>query len=94
MRKNSSLDFKEASMNRFWFMMVSLLLFVVGLFVVVNSVAWGREAANSYLRSQGGGMDTAQFMIVVQSSIDTYRWLGSILSLIGGVGLLRTIELK
>ena len=32
-------------MNRFWVMMISLILFVVGSFIVFNSVAWGSEAA-------------------------------------------------
>ena len=81
-------------MNRFWFMMISLILFVIGSFIVFNSVAWGSEAANSYLRSQGGGMDGAQFMIVVQESITTYRWFGVILSLISGAGFVKAIELK
>lgn len=81
-------------MNRFAFMIISLIVFVIGLFILFNSVAWGQEAANSYLRSQGGGMDGAQFMIVLQEFIKTYRWFGSILSLIGGVAFVRTIELK
>jgi hypothetical protein len=75
-------------------MMISLILFVIGSFIVFNSVAWGSEAANSYLRSQGGGMDGAQFMIVMQESITTYRGFGVILSLISGMGLVRAIELK
>jgi hypothetical protein len=75
-------------------MMISLILFVIGSFIVFNSVAWGSEAANSYLRSQGGGMDGTQFMIVVQESITTYRWFGVILSLISGIGFVRAIELK
>lgn len=81
-------------MNRSSFMIISLILFVIGLFILFNSVAWGQEAANSYLRSQGGGMDGAQFMIVLQEFISTYRWFGSILSLIAGVGLLRMVELR
>lgn len=81
-------------MNRFWFLVISLILFVIGSFIVFNSVAWGSEAANSYLRSQGGGMDGAQFMIVVQESITTFRWFGSILSLIGGIGFVRAVEPK
>jgi uncharacterized membrane protein len=81
-------------MNRLSFMIISSILFVIGLFILFNSVAWGQEAANSYLRSQGGGMDGAQFMIVLQEFISTYRWFGSILSLIAGAGLLRTVELR
>jgi hypothetical protein len=75
-------------------MRISLIVFVIGLFLLFNSVAWGQTAANSYLRSQGGGMDGAQFMIVLQESINTFRWFGGILSLISGLGFLRAIELK
>jgi len=56
-------------------------------------VTWGQTAANSYLRSQGG-MDTAQFVVVLQEYINTYKWLGGILALIGGAGFVRTIELR
>jgi hypothetical protein len=75
-------------------MIITALLFVIGLLVLFNSVAWGQAAANSYLRSQGGGMDAGQFMIVVQEYINSYRWFGGILALISGVGLVRAIELK
>ena len=81
-------------MKRSWFMILSLILFVIGSFFLFYSIAWGHEAANSYLRSQGGGMDGAQFMIVVQESITTYRWFGILLSLISGAGLVKAIELK
>ena len=81
-------------MKRSWFMILSLILFVIGSFFLFCSVTWGHEAANSYLRSQGGGMDGAQFMIVVQESITTYRWFGVILSLISGAGLVKAIELR
>jgi len=75
-------------------MIISLILFVIGLFVLFKSVTWGQEAANSYLLSQGGGMDTTQFMVILQEYINTYRWIGGILSLISGVGFVRTIELR
>ncbi|HET9912459.1 MAG TPA: hypothetical protein VFQ13_11250 [Anaerolineales bacterium] len=81
-------------MNRLQFMIISSVLFVIGILVLFSSVTWGHEAANSYLRSQGGGMDTAQFMIILQEQIQTFRWLGIILSLIGGVGFVRAIEMR
>jgi hypothetical protein len=80
-------------MNKFWFMVISLILFVIGLFILFSSVPWGQAAANSYLRSQGG-MDTAQFVVVLQEYINTYRWMGGLLALIGGAGVVRTIELR
>ncbi|HEX5810270.1 MAG TPA: hypothetical protein VFY25_16485 [Anaerolineales bacterium] len=81
-------------MSRFWLMVGSLVFFVVGLFMLLNSVTWGSAAANAYLRAQGGGMDGAQFMIVFQEYIETYRWLGAILAAIGGLGFVRTIEVE
>jgi hypothetical protein len=82
------------SVNRFAFMIISLALLAIGLLIIINSAAWGHEAANSYLRSQGGGMDTAQFMIILQENINAYRWLGSLVSLIGRLGFIKSIELK
>ena len=80
-------------MSRSVFMITSLVLLVVGLFAIFNSINWGSEAANAYLRSQGG-MDTAQFMIVLQQYIDIYKWIGGILAVISGLGFVRAIELK
>ena len=81
-------------MNRSSFMIVLLLLFIVGLFVLFNSVPWGQRSANSYLMSQGGGMDATQFTVVLQEYISAYRWMGGILSLIAGLGFVRTMELR
>jgi hypothetical protein len=75
-------------------MVMSLVLFVAGMVVMISSVSWGSGAANAYLRSQGGGMDSAQFMIVLQESINLYRWVGVILSVIGGFGVVKAIELR
>jgi hypothetical protein len=79
-------------MRRSVFVTLSLVLFLVGLALMFGSVRWGAAAANAYLASQGGGMDGAQFMIVFQESINMYRWMGGVLSLIGGFGLVRAIE--
>ena len=81
-------------MSRSWFRLISLVLLVAGLFVMFRSVPWGVAAANAYLMSQGGAMDTNQFVIVVQESINVYRWIGSVLAAIGGFGFVRTIELR
>lgn len=81
-------------MSRSLLMVMSLALLAVGLFVMFRSVPWGMEAANAYLQSQGGGMDTNQFVIVVQESIRAYRWIGSVVAVIGGFGFIRTIELR
>jgi hypothetical protein len=38
-------------------------------------------------------MDTTQFTIILQEHIKTYRWTGSILSVIGGLGFVRAVKL-
>jgi hypothetical protein len=81
-------------MSRSRFMIISLVLFVVGLFVMLGSVTWGHEAANGYLRAQGGSMDAAQFAIVLQEYINTYRWIGGLLSILSGLAFVKAIELR
>ena len=81
-------------MNRRLFVIVSLALFVIGLIVVADSVSWGSAAANAFLRSQGGSMDTVQFTSILQGYIHAFRTIGSILSFLGGVGILKAIEMK
>jgi len=79
--------------SRSSFVVISLVLFVIGLFIIFSSVGWGSEAANAYLSSRGGSMDTTQFTMILQEYINTYRWIGSILSVISGLGFVRAIEL-
>jgi len=76
------------------FVIVSVLLFGVGLIVIFSSVSWGSNAANAYLRSQGGNMDAAQFTIALQEYINMYRWVGGIFAITGGLGFVKSIELK
>ena len=72
---------------------ISLISFVIGLVILFISVNRGMDAANAYLQSHGGGMDTAQFVILLQEYIHTYQWIGGILSGIGGLGMVRAMEL-
>ena len=75
-------------------MFLALVLFTFGLFVIFRSVGWGNQAANAYLISQGGDMDTTQFVIFLQEYIHTYQWIGSILSLIGGLGVMKEFDVR
>ena len=81
-------------MSRSSFVMISLILFVAGLIMIFGSVNWGSEAASAFVNSHGGSIDTSEFTIVLRDSISVYRWAGSILSIIGGLGFVKTIELK
>jgi hypothetical protein len=81
-------------MSRSSFMVISLILFTLGLILIFGSISWGNKAAYDFITSQGGGIDTTQYTILLQEYINTYKWIGSILSIIGGLGLVKTIELK
>jgi len=41
-----------------------------------------------------GGMDAAQFTIALQEYINMYRWVGGIFAITGGLGFVKSIELK
>ena len=81
-------------MNRSLFLVLSLASVAAGLVIMTQSISWGSEAANAYLRTQGGGMDTSQFVVILQEHIELYRWMGAILALIGGFGLVRSLEVR
>jgi hypothetical protein len=80
-------------MNRLLFVIISSILFVFGLIIIASSVNWGSAAASAYIRAHGGSVDTAQFTILLQEYINLYRWAGSIMSIIGGLGVVKAIEL-
>ena len=75
-------------------MIISLVWFVVGLFVILGSVGWGQDAANGYLRAHGGSMDGSQFAIVLQAHITTFRWIGGILALVSGLAFVRAMDIR
>ncbi len=62
---------------------ISTAVALVGLWILVQSTTMGMGAANGYLRSQGGSMDTATFLAVAVSYMESYRWLGAILLAVG-----------
>jgi len=42
------------------------------------------------MKASGGSMDTNKYLIYLEQSIINYRFLGSILSILGGLGVLTT----
>jgi hypothetical protein len=82
------------NMSRSSFVVIPLTLFVTGLIIIFGSVSWGNKAAYDYITSRGGSIDTSQYTIILQEHINIYKWIGSILSLISGLGFVKTIEVK
>ena len=52
-------------MSKSSFVVISLILFVTGLFIVFGSVSWGSEATSAYVNSHGGSIDTSEFTIIL-----------------------------
>jgi hypothetical protein len=76
-------------------MNMSLVVFFFGLIVIFNSVSLGYGTANAYFTSRGGGFTgPSEFPIVLEGYINIYRWIGSILSVISGLGFVKAIELR
>jgi phosphotransferase system glucose/maltose/N-acetylglucosamine-specific IIC component len=71
---------------------VSIILFIIGIGVIYKSAILGLNKANSYLANNGGSMDTSQFMNIMQGEIISFRLIGLILSLIGGLIFIKSIN--
>jgi hypothetical protein len=51
-----------------------------------NSVEWGVEQANNFLReNKGGSMGTDEYHIMLQSFIEQWRWKGGFLFSLSGI---------
>lgn len=62
----------------------SVLVSVIGFYLLIKSPALGSDAASEYLREvMFGSMDTADFHMMKQSFIDSYRLAGAILLGVG-----------
>jgi hypothetical protein len=81
-------------MSKALFGFISLVSFIAGLILIFGSVRWGNNATSAFIASHGGSIDISVFTIILQEYISEYRWAGSILSIIGGLGFVKMIELK
>ncbi|MEW9702910.1 hypothetical protein [Paenibacillus sp. SI8] len=68
----------------------SLIIAIIGLFVLIQSAGLGNDAANIYLINQS--MDTGSYVEIKKGYISSYRYLGSILLLVGILTVLRKWE--
>ena len=68
----------------------SVILALVGLFVLLQSTQMGINGSNVLLQKQGGGMETSMFIAVRQAAMETYRLIGAILLGVGAFCALHT----
>ncbi len=69
-----------------------LMLFIAGFAIIMNSVKWGLDAEYAAIIAYGGSMDSTKASIILQESTKSYRTIGAILSLVGGLGCLMFIK--
>lgn len=68
--------------------------FVIGLIVLINSTTLGDHETSNIVKAYGGSMDTNKYLIYLEQSIIKYRFVGSILSILGGLGVLTNSNIK
>lgn len=82
------------SKTNYYLLVLFGVIAVVGIWILAISPTWGLGEANNYLRNQAGGsMDTTRFTALVQSYQAADRWIGAILSSLGGAFFLRTLTM-
>lgn len=70
------------------------VIFVIGLIILMNSIDLGNREISNIMKASGGSMDTNNYLIYLEQSIAKYRFLGSIIAIMGGLGLLTTTNIK
>lgn len=68
-----------------------VVTFWAGLFILMDSVNLGGKEASKIMHDNGGIMDTNTYLIYLEQSITKYRFIGSILSILGGLGVIKNI---
>lgn len=63
-----------------------IIVFVIGIRMLQNCVKYGENYM--YIFMSGGSMGTSQYLVYLEESIDKYKILGSILSVLGGIGII------
>jgi hypothetical protein len=67
-------------------------IFIVGMIILMNSTSLGDNEVSGMIRANGGSMDTGTYLVYLEQSIVKYRFMGSILSVLGGLGILKNIK--
>jgi hypothetical protein len=63
-------------------------VFITGIIILMNCISLGNDEVSDIMRAHGGSMDTNTYLIYLEQSITKYRYLGSIVSALGGLGIL------
>ena len=69
-------------------------LFVIGIIILVRNINLADIEMSNIMAASGGSMDTNQYLIYLEQSVIKYRVLGTILSMLGGLGVLINTSLS
>lgn len=69
-------------------------VFLIGLIILMNSISLGSHEISNIMKAHGGSMDTNNYLIYLEQSIIKFRFVGSILAVLGGIGILTTTNIK
>ena len=73
-------------------LLVFAAVFLAGIIILMNSLNYGQNEMSGIMSTHGGGMDTNQYLIFLEQSINKYRSIGSILSILGGLGFIKVLK--
>jgi len=68
------------------------IVFVAGIIILMNCINMGDNEVSHIINANGGSMDDDIFSIYLEQSITKYRFIGSILSILGGLGVLKNTK--
>ena len=68
------------------------VIFTIGMIILINSVKLGDNELVKIMNAHGGSMDTNIYLIYLEQSIIKYRFIGFIVSILGGLGILKNLK--
>jgi hypothetical protein len=69
-------------------------VFVIGIIILLSSINLADIEMSNIMKAHGGSMDTNKYIIYLEQSVIKYRVMGSILSVLGGLGVLISTSIK
>ncbi|MDD2554153.1 MAG: hypothetical protein PHP51_06245 [Desulfotomaculaceae bacterium] len=64
------------------------VIFVIGLIILMNSINLSNHEISNIMKANYGSMDTDKYLIYLEQSIMKHRVVGSIIAIMGGLGIL------
>ena len=67
---------------------IMAIVFMIGIITIFSSPAIGEIFGSKAMQRNGGSMDTRQYERVIDSNTFNFQTIGTVLSLVGGFGIL------